>query len=593
MLTDTYPSVPPVMPEPRSLMHTCFVERDAEYYSELERLKGAIIVSMTDGLEVAKIAELIASSGLVKIEELSIASLTRGRLLVHLPTGLAPDSIIRAIPAEAWDMGLDFQQWSPLHDAAINIPNYKIIINLLDVPPPLYREKQMIRATSGIGVYLGTIAQADPLNLEVWTAVIATDNLERVPPAVTMVIGGLQFTMQIKVLKVSSGPIYTTEDLPTMPQKYKKPEIERPGKGDSSSGDEDEHFFKCSTKVLQELCEGRDKNSIPPKIQEMLAGIRQPRLSKEDLIAYLLHHEPDNSATENPSTKSDGESESHLGPVTQDPVIEGMQLSDTVDLREQALPQTQRLHGIPCIGETSGVIKEGLEHASNNNGPGNSKRDTARSHTSRDGKINRGKTRSLIRTKANGLQSTELGPVPMKKQLKRVDSKTRYGLLHRRPHGKGSQMLPRGLKSSANQEFSFALQSRDCLLRKGGVHSKLRKQCLGKKVPPTSKTRPAQFQNGPSIEQFKSGINYQDPSDGINLLVNPGGFYSVHVGYDRCKTLADGCGLNESDVDETVIEENQYLRQVVFNPEQNDQQDQGERVCTDPMTTDDEETETD
>lgn len=454
MLTGTYPYVPPVMPESRSLMHTCFVERDAEYYSELERLKSAIVVKTADGLEVEKIAKLIAGSGLVQEEDLSFASLTRGRYLVHLPNGHAPDPIIRAIPARAWDMGLDFQQWSPLDYAAINIPNYKLIINLLDVPPLLYRERQMIRATSGIGVYLGTIAQADPLNVEVWTAVIATDNLERVPPAVTMVMGGLQFTMPIRVLKVSQGPIYNPQDLPTMPQKYKKPVLEQLDEGKSSREEEeedDEHLFTCSTKVLQDLCEGRDQNSIPPEIHAMLAGSKRPRLSKEVLLAILLHHEPVNFATENPSTNSVGESEAYLGPGTQDPVNHDVQQLISENFGGQTMLQTERPQGILCVGETSGVIKEGTAFASKNDGSGISRRDNLRSRTSRGGKINKGKARSLIKAKSNGHQGREVGPVPMKKHVKRVISKTSNGLLHRRPHGKDTQhhplLLPRGGKS--------------------------------------------------------------------------------------------------------------------------------------------------
>lgn len=69
----------------------------------------------------------------------------------------------------------------------------------------------------------------------------------------------------------------------------------------------------------------------------------------------------------------------------------------------------------------------------------------------------------------------------------------------------------------------------------------------------------------------------------------------MHVAYDRTITLAHGCGLKESDVDDTVIEENRYLRHAT-NLEQNfetEQQDDGERVCTDPISSDDEETETD
>ena len=182
---------------------------------------------------------------------------TRGRYLVHLPNGLAPDPVIRAIPASAWECGLSFQQWSPLEFAAINIPNFRVILNILDVPPHLYHERMMIRATSGIGVYLGNVAQEKTTSLEAWTAVIATDNLERVPPAVTMVVGGMQHTMPIKVLKVSPGPIYNPQDLPVMPLRHKKPIAqEQPTISETRNVDDDEHHFTCSKTALQELCAG-------------------------------------------------------------------------------------------------------------------------------------------------------------------------------------------------------------------------------------------------------------------------------------------------------------------------------------------------
>lgn len=111
LLTGTYPHVPPTMPETRTASHTCFIDRDAEYYQELERLKHAIVVKTVDPLKVDKIAELLAETGLVMKDDLTFASLSRGRFLIHLLAGIDPDTLIKALPSEPWETGLDFQRW--------------------------------------------------------------------------------------------------------------------------------------------------------------------------------------------------------------------------------------------------------------------------------------------------------------------------------------------------------------------------------------------------------------------------------------------------------------------------------------------------
>lgn len=165
LLTSTFPHVPPDLPEARTPVHSCFLERDEDYYLELQRLQRGIVVHRPDPTPLEKIADLIAQTGMVEARELSFAHLSRSRVLVHLPEGIQPDKLISSISTEPWERGLSFQRRSPLDKASISIPNFKVIINNFDLPPHLYREKAVIRATSGMGLFLGSIAQADPIDL--------------------------------------------------------------------------------------------------------------------------------------------------------------------------------------------------------------------------------------------------------------------------------------------------------------------------------------------------------------------------------------------------------------------------------------------
>lgn len=65
MITGTFPHVAPDLPEASFSAHTCFLERDEEYYNELERLQRAIVVSRSDPTPIEKIAELLVQTGMV------------------------------------------------------------------------------------------------------------------------------------------------------------------------------------------------------------------------------------------------------------------------------------------------------------------------------------------------------------------------------------------------------------------------------------------------------------------------------------------------------------------------------------------------
>lgn len=152
-------------------------------------------------------------------------------------------------------------------------------------------------------------------------------------------------------------------------------------------------------------------------------------------------------------------------------------------------------------------------------------------------------------------------------------------------------------KSKRNQGLSLAPLSRDFILRRG-AHPNTSQQYHAGVIPQILKRKSDHLENGLGPDELNREKNH-GPTAGIDLQLNPEGFYSVHLDYDRVTSSANGCGINESDVDEIVIEENQYLKQASNSvtdqedSDQHDQQDFGERVCTDPILSDDEETETD
>lgn len=154
----------PPMPENRPQDIKCYVDCDEEYDHEVNRLHQAVVVHTTElsinfELSVDKVAEWVAESGVIKEHEITIARISRGRFIIILPQEMAPETLIEAMPRRIWDEGLSFQRWDPLEDTERVIPEFKTIVDFIDIPPPLYCEKQVINAVSKFGLYLGTVAQ--------------------------------------------------------------------------------------------------------------------------------------------------------------------------------------------------------------------------------------------------------------------------------------------------------------------------------------------------------------------------------------------------------------------------------------------------
>lgn len=318
MLKNPKPANSPIMPENRPGKLRVFVDRDDEHQHEVARLEQSVIVHTENlginfNLSVDKIAEFAAQTKLVIEHEVRISSLSRGRFVILLPAGLAPDTFIEAIPDELWDMGLTFQRWSPLHDANLLNPAYRVILDIVDLPPHLYREKQVVRTVSGFGLYLGSIAREKQEDLATWTAVVAVEELEHVPFHLGFVTAGLEQIAVVQPVMWSRGPVFKREDMPVLPKVFTKPppkQIITPHAQPSQSRHDDtvDEQIHVSKRVLFEICRDLPEKAIPPELRQIMAGESSTLASWkpiQELLDTNSYTEPSNSRSDRTNQGSD------------------------------------------------------------------------------------------------------------------------------------------------------------------------------------------------------------------------------------------------------------------------------------------------
>ncbi|KAF3327760.1 hypothetical protein FCM35_KLT06366 [Carex littledalei] len=193
LLAEPKPLNPPPMPEGRPQMLTCFVDRDPQFYHEMNRLHNAVVVhtaglAVNFDLSVDKVAEWVAESKILPATDVTIAALTKKRFLIMLPPGLALEVLIQAIPYELWEEGLSFKKWDPLEDAATIRPEFKTMVELSGIPPHMYREKAVINA-----LLPGTEDDEDelvPMSCR-WLIELCKDrDLDTLPPSIRAVVTG-------------------------------------------------------------------------------------------------------------------------------------------------------------------------------------------------------------------------------------------------------------------------------------------------------------------------------------------------------------------------------------------------------------------
>lgn len=280
------------MPEDRPERIHVFIDRDEEYFQELENLSKAVVMYTHDYpllVQLDQVVKIAVDTGLVREAELRISELTRGRFLIHLPEGLKVETFIAATDPNLWDNGMTFQQWSPHDDVtAIVIPRFKILLDLVGHPILLWREKQIINAVSKFGTYLGTVKPEIAADKKAWKVAAATDDLSCVPKNVVLTAGGMEFTVPLKVVAWEKGAVYTARDIPPHPPRHPRPAPVIPPQEteeevlmnmNNPGPTFQEEPLIISRRALREMCVGIPKEALTPVLLQALTG---PKVIEDD-----------------------------------------------------------------------------------------------------------------------------------------------------------------------------------------------------------------------------------------------------------------------------------------------------------------------
>ncbi|KAF3338732.1 hypothetical protein FCM35_KLT17569 [Carex littledalei] len=201
----------PHMPDGRPKEITVFVERDDAFFTEVDRLSNAVVMYCRHqalALEAHRVVRMAVDTKLLRPEEVRVAQLAGERFLIHLPRGLAVETSVRALPADLWDQGFTFQQWSILDEANVNMPRFKVLLDIVGLPPHLRRETTIINGIAQFGVYLGSVLPEHASDHTTWRVAVGTDDLNCIPESLKMVVGGLEYITQIVPVHWAQGPIY-------------------------------------------------------------------------------------------------------------------------------------------------------------------------------------------------------------------------------------------------------------------------------------------------------------------------------------------------------------------------------------------------
>lgn len=168
-------------------------------------------------LTIDKVAEYLAMTDLVGIQDVSVGILTRYLYVIHLPPHIQPVRFIKAMIDKVWELCYFFSQWSPASDARLCIPKYKALLDLVGVPMHLSKEEDISKVITSFGVYLGTLEQSTAGDLVYWTVAVAVTELENIPFEIEFVYGGLETPVEVRSKGWIPTPLYKQEELPVAP----------------------------------------------------------------------------------------------------------------------------------------------------------------------------------------------------------------------------------------------------------------------------------------------------------------------------------------------------------------------------------------
>lgn len=303
------------MPEGRPDKIMCFIERDADFYKEVQRLQRAVVLNGNKAryaLEVHQVVGIAVDTGLVREEEIRIAQLSQDTFLIHLPMGLAVDTCVKATPSSLWDAGFRFEHWYQAHNANVIVPRFKVLIDLIGIPMHIWNEKRIARMVSKFGLFLGTVAPEHATNFMAFRVAVATDDLSRIPVSMGLVAGGIEHPVRLRPVTWKRGAIYEASDFPKAPPRLQRPPSPPPSNPSSpedflntmpARNNDDSDLIICSKKVLFELCHGLNPTTIPSEVLAVLTGVQNTAEITIETLKDLLQATEDQKQENNRMTE--------------------------------------------------------------------------------------------------------------------------------------------------------------------------------------------------------------------------------------------------------------------------------------------------
>lgn len=542
-------------------------------------------------------AEFASRTKLVTKEELQISEMSGARFLIVLPEGLHPKTFINATPQELWDEGITFQPWTPLEDASISIPAYKVLLRLVGLPPHLFREKYVKQAVARFGVFLGSMEPENPSSVASWLVAVGVDDLSLIPPQMAVHIGGMVHYARVHAEAYRRAPIYSAEDLPKQPMIYRRPQQapSSPTSSDDTNYMDEQELIPCSSRVLREICRGRTADSLPPELRRFATlevldmpnpfsdtqgmATRDPPQPNQTVLHHSQNMQPESQRLPAPlhptstrvrvagTTTAIGEqphakhqSTGHTRTASKDKqsITSPRHAGDRIPNGEQAtgcdvvngnngkdepLPRGQRRiqpQKILLRGEPSErrVIQPNQERNSRMillAQENTANKDTAEARTEEQFVV------------PIGLDTTQTQHVAGPRDPKVIRAKH-----------KGSACI--ALKGPLSTKFKWTRPNQKKnpqaqLPKKGGELARLKR-----KNPMPSATGPAKRATGKGKSKEIAQAD-----------LNPEGFYEVEVHYEHVAKLAEGCGFTTADIQETIHRDNEERRThaLMQNSEQN------------------------
>lgn len=167
-------------------------------------------------------------------------------------------------------------------------------MGLSNIPPHLFREKQVIKAVSTFGVFLGTVENELPTQQAVWMAVVGVDDLIHVPPEVVMHCGGLVHDVLVTPIKWKRVRLYSAQDLPPIPKHYKwprQPEGSPTPSPPTSEEEQDLELISLTRKTIRDICSGKDPQTLPMEVRHLtLQPLVQRRATAEEKGKMVPQH---------------------------------------------------------------------------------------------------------------------------------------------------------------------------------------------------------------------------------------------------------------------------------------------------------------